>query len=319
MRKTIILKIILCSIFSMLIFPFLPSVYAVGMQTFSFEQVNWTDCYDVVKQEYDNMTASEGISAITLENIKLPDNSAVIHGCRSLSDYNGEAFSDFLQAHDDEVFVEIEAYSEKQARVTYSSRTKIATLQNVSENINSIIGFKGVFIKRASNYFDTGKVYFVRYDIPYVCAIVCDDMDIPQYVVYIDDFTGMEASGKNNGSKKLVEHFNELLNYTSIESKKQYVFDFDFYINVIKAFENKLPDDYIYTPSGLEAAHINKVAVINGKTYHFDENGRCTGLYNGWAKSKKGRRYYRDGTYITGKWRIKGKEYRFDDNGYIMI
>ena len=56
---------------------------------------------------------------------------------------------------------------------------------------------------------------------------------------------------------------------------------------------------------------------LGGETYYFDKNGRCKGKYTGWAKSSKGNRYYKNGFYLTGTWKIKGKSYVFDKNGYL--
>ena len=277
---------------------------------FIFEQAAWTD-FDMIKQEYDDMTENEGISEITEENIKSPENSALIHNCKSLSEYNGEEFSVFLQTHDDDTLLEIEAYSEKKGRVTYSYKNRTAHLQNVTKDRRSNT-FKRVFNKRASKFFDGGKVYFVRCDIPYVCAVICNEAEIPKYVVYIDDFTNVVSDDIQGEGKNLTALFRTLLDDGTDAADKQYVFDFDFYISVLKADKNELTDVH-YIPDGFEAGHINGLY----------RNGRCKDLYSGWASSPapdgaSRKRYYRRGELLNGRWKIGDTSYTFDSKGYLI-
>ncbi len=62
-----------------------------------------------------------------------------------------------------------------------------------------------------------------------------------------------------------------------------------------------------------------KSCVINGIRYKFSSDGVCQGKYTGWTKSKKGRRYYKNGVMIKNKW-IKtksGRKYYASEDGYM--
>ncbi|MBO6308508.1 MAG: hypothetical protein J6N70_06640 [Oribacterium sp.] len=294
---------------------------AETINNYTFDDVDWNYCYDSIKQAYDieykdNMSASpEKYDIIDSES------SMLLHKC-SLNNYNGEKFSDYLMSNEEDLLVCVEADA-KIGVMTYSYlRQKAASEGMVFQGEKYPVNTKGKkqdLIRLADRYLDKKKdfkVYFVTYSILLEYAVVCDKNDKPLYVIYMEDITG---GGKGGTANKLEEHFYYLLNDGIKGSDKQYVYDFDFFINLSKVYSGSLPDDYDYKPSALEAAYINKIYNINGMIYYYNMNGRCTGLYNGWAKSTKGRRYYRNGTYLTGKWRINGKEYRFDDNGYIMI
>lgn len=79
---------------------------------------------------------------------------------------------------------------------------------------------------------------------------------------------------------------------------------------------------------------------IGNVRYQFDKDGVCQGRYTGYTRSKKGRRYWKDGIlvrnfwiqkngkrkyyagedgyFLTGTQEIKGKTYRFDENGVLQ-
>mgnify|MGYP002626287276 CR=1 FL=1 len=59
-----------------------------------------------------------------------------------------------------------------------------------------------------------------------------------------------------------------------------------------------------------------KPSVINGILYSFDEDGTYRGRYSGWAKVSGKYRYYLRGKKLVGRYRIGGKLYSFDKNGY---
>ena len=186
---------------------------------------------------------------------------------------------------------------------------------------------------------ETLRTLAVRYGLKgniYICndkygfgsfAVVSDSNDQPEYAVfyangyypYYPDYSGFGSPAKENGASNEYVKAAELWDRLYNEGNGQRVFDFAFIQEVFSAADGANESDYRFEQFGLESSYKNKLKMINKTAYYFDKDGRCTGLYNGWSKSKKGRRYYRDGTYLTGKWRIKGKEYRFDDNGYIMI
>ena len=70
---------------------------------------------------------------------------------------------------------------------------------------------------------------------------------------------------------------------------------------------------------GEDGNKLTKSANIDGIRYRFSSDGECLGKYTGWTKSKKGRRYYRNGKYVTEKW-LRGKSgkcYYADEKGYI--
>lgn len=60
------------------------------------------------------------------------------------------------------------------------------------------------------------------------------------------------------------------------------------------------------------------IFTVNGITYKFGISAESEGKYTGWHKTEKGRRYYSDGKYVTGKQNIDGKTYSFDKNGYLI-
>lgn len=75
-------------------------------------------------------------------------------------------------------------------------------------------------------------------------------------------------------------------------------------------------EEYYIKPDGTMAT---KNMTIAGIRYKFDKHGVCQGKYTGWTKSSSGRRYYLNGKPLAGKWfRVKGKRYYADENGYAV-
>ena len=63
----------------------------------------------------------------------------------------------------------------------------------------------------------------------------------------------------------------------------------------------------------------DKLKTVDGVTYRYSDSGEQVGKYTGWAKTSKGRRYYKNGIMYKNKW-IKtksGKYYYAGKDGYI--
>ena len=68
-------------------------------------------------------------------------------------------------------------------------------------------------------------------------------------------------------------------------------------------------------------AYADKLKTVDGVTYRYSDSGEQVGKYTGWAKTSKGKRYYKNGTALKGKW-IKtksGKYYYIGKDGYMSI
>ncbi|MBP3856875.1 MAG: hypothetical protein IK990_14825 [Ruminiclostridium sp.] len=59
-----------------------------------------------------------------------------------------------------------------------------------------------------------------------------------------------------------------------------------------------------------------KACTINGRLYKFDKSGICKGKYTGWAKTSKGKLYYKNGVKVTKNTTIGGVRYKFSSDGY---
>ena len=66
-------------------------------------------------------------------------------------------------------------------------------------------------------------------------------------------------------------------------------------------------------------AFADKLKTVDGVTYKYSDSGEQIGKYSGWAKTSKGRRYYKNGVLCKNKWlKFKsGKWFYFDENGYM--
>lgn len=67
-------------------------------------------------------------------------------------------------------------------------------------------------------------------------------------------------------------------------------------------------------------AYADRIKKVDGLSYLYSDSGESKGLYTGWSRSSKGKRYYKKGVmykdrYIKTK---KGKRYYADWNGYIV-
>ncbi len=254
-----------------------------------------------------------------------------------ITKYRSGKFSDFLAdyAKESRLYIDVDNYSfcavlDNEGNI--SDKTDETFINGSKAN-----GYSRQFTPEYQ--METIKTLAVRYGLNgnvYICndkygfgsiAVVSDNNDDPKYAVfyaggyypYDADTAGFADAAKRNGASCEYKNAAECFDYLYDDGKGQRVFDFSFIQEVFRAADGANGSDYIFKPTELESSCKSKVKTINNSAYYFEKDGRCTGLYNGWAKSKKGRRYYRNGTYLTGRWRIKGKEYRFDDNGYIMI
>ncbi|MBR1833370.1 MAG: hypothetical protein IJ784_13260 [Ruminiclostridium sp.] len=94
---------------------------------------------------------------------------------------------------------------------------------------------------------------------------------------------------------------------------------------------------YYYDESGNK---VTKATTIDGVLYKFGNDGVCSGKYSGWARTKTGRYYYKNGVKLKSCWiksggkktyyllksgkmatgtvKIGGKKYTFGDNGKLI-
>ena len=56
-------------------------------------------------------------------------------------------------------------------------------------------------------------------------------------------------------------------------------------------------------------AYADKLKTVGGVTYKYSDSGEQKGKYTGWAKTSKGRYYYKDGVKLKSKWlSVKGRK-----------
>ena len=249
--------------------------------------------------------------------------------------YTDGSFKTFLEEYADGEYCRFEICTSKYPESAYQ-----ATIKKEGKNYRISLGdytedywadgYEKNYIcnnieRTASKYTDGGKVYICQYDWIYI-GIVCDKNDIPKYVICHDSHYNFgkkseEVTTDNKEIKELLDTFDTLYNSYDWkvydDNEHQYVFDFDFFVDVDKAIHGTLPDDYVFEPHGLESMAKNTIKTIDGRAYRFSKNGVCTGLYTGWSNTKNGKRFFRRGELVTGKTTINGKEYEFDKNGYL--
>ena len=172
---------------------------------------------------------------------------------------------------------------------------------------------------------------------------------------------GLYDSRKTTSDGKTV-YFSQILgdgNYTWKEDGKYYwlrVYDCDGYSKA----DLKYCNITAYPLTGTEETAETGWKTIDGKQYYFDENGNkvtkattidgvlykfgndgvCSGKYSGWARTKTGRYYYKNGVKLKSCWiksggkktyyllksgkmatgtvKIGGKKYTFGDNGKLI-
>ena len=66
---------------------------------------------------------------------------------------------------------------------------------------------------------------------------------------------------------------------------------------------------------GKDSLPVTKNTTISGVRYSFDNNGQCGGKYTGWAKTPKGKFYYKKGVKVTKNTTINGVRYKFSSDG----
>lgn len=123
---------------------------------------------------------------------------------------------------------------------------------------------------------------------------------IPKYVIILTDgfyYPSDVSEDDTSGSAAIQNAFARLYNH----GNGQYVFDFSFFKNYVKACNDELPDYFKYTPYGLQSEKHNKVLKIGGKAYYFDKDGICKGLYTGYAKKSDGTRVYYQNGVVSDK------------------
>ncbi|MBP3855378.1 MAG: hypothetical protein IK990_07205 [Ruminiclostridium sp.] len=62
-------------------------------------------------------------------------------------------------------------------------------------------------------------------------------------------------------------------------------------------------------------AFADTLKVVDGVTYRYSDSGEQLGKYTGWAKTSKGKVYYKNGVKVTKNTTIKGIRYKFNKNG----
>ena len=63
-------------------------------------------------------------------------------------------------------------------------------------------------------------------------------------------------------------------------------------------------------------AFADKLKVVDGVTYKYSDTGEQKGKYTGWAKTSKGKLYYKNGVKVTKNTTIGGVRYKFSSDGY---
>ena len=252
-----------------------------------------------------------------------------------LYNYSNEAFTDFLEknAKDRKCYLAVFQSDSPQSAYTVTVNEYPDHTDVFPETYYKKYAMKGYEKNRlnnsiertASKYTDGGKVYICEFDWIFI-GVVCDENDIPRYVVCNDSHVNFDKRSEqtetdNKEIKELLDTFDRLYNSYDWkvydDNEHQYVFDFDFFVDVDKAIHGTLPDDYVFEPHGLESMAKNTIKTIDGRAYRFSKNGVCTGLYTGWSNTKNGKRFFRRGELVKGKTTINGKEYEFDKNGYL--
>lgn len=66
------------------------------------------------------------------------------------------------------------------------------------------------------------------------------------------------------------------------------------------------------------SAYADSLKKSDGIMYRYSDDGVNKGAYTGWAKSSKGRYYYKNGVKVTSTALINGKRYKFGENGVLI-
>lgn len=69
---------------------------------------------------------------------------------------------------------------------------------------------------------------------------------------------------------------------------------------------------------GMDGAAITQNMMIGNVRYTFDPSGVCTGTYTGWLDMKGFRYYCKNGRFVTGVYKISGKNYTFSSEGILL-
>ena len=249
--------------------------------------------------------------------------------------YSEGSFREFLENNSQTYYYRFEIFSpeypdascfacvekeDKKFRISYDGYSETYWAHDYEKNY-----VRNNIQRTAAKYTDGGKAYICAFDFLRI-GVICDENDIPKYVVCRDSepmFSERinKTETDNEEIKKLLTSFDTLYNSYDWkvydDNEHQYVFDFDFFVDVDKAIHGTLPDDYVFEPHGLESMAKNTIKTIDGRAYRFSKNGVCTGLYTGWSNTKNGKRFFRRGELVKGKTTINGKEYEFDKKGYL--
>lgn len=322
--KTIKITAVIAVISSVLIGNY--AVYA-SEDTFSFHRdVDWNVCIDSIKNELNTAPENTKRSGRTFtyydeDEIKNSDYN-IYYGIEisEFAKYSGGNFEDFIEKNCNRKWIKAQVYSDEyMAAFDYSFEYGRTIVQRMGK-LSNPLPVKNKIAERLGRYCDGGKIYYVDVDIPFIIAVLCDENDEPKYIAYVEDFTGFECNNENSAE---VKRFAKMLG-EGIDSKyKQFVFDFDYYLNITRAVSDMEAEFDYDKKNCFESGFKNKVASIDGKAYYFDKNGRCKGRCNGWVDVRTSdgsikKRYYQNGEMLVGKWKINGVVYVFDKNGYVV-
>lgn len=98
----------------------------------------------------------------------------------------------------------------------------------------------------------------------------------------------------------------------TISGKKYYVqADGSYYVGWKTLDGNK----YFF---GMDGAAVTKNTNIGNVRYTFDKRGVCTGTYTGWLTMDGEKYYCRRGRFVTGVYKIGGKNYTFGRDGVLI-
>lgn len=108
----------------------------------------------------------------------------------------------------------------------------------------------------------------------------------------------------------LPEYAPEGISY--IDGKKYYVQSDGSYYVGWKTINGK---KYFF---GMDGAAITRNMIIGNVRYTFDASGVCTGTYTGWLDMEGYRYYCKNGRFVTGVYKISGKNYTFSSEGILL-
>lgn len=272
------------------------SVYAeCNLET---DRLSWNASYNNMISDVNDDYQTFGIDYKMTKDKVLKSEYAVMYILNdniSLADYTHGNIIDFIKSNSnnsiENFYYSTDTFTDYYVR--YSNG--VSNLQNRSVNKDTDTISLANTINILNKYDNlTGEVTFIRYT-PFYLAII-SQKGIPKYVIVLDNiyYNDNILDSDPINAKEIRTAFSKLYN----SGNGQHVYDFDFFQALIMAKENKLTEDFIYEPKGLQAEKNNKVFKINGLAYYFDKNGICKGLYTGYAQKSGKRILYQNGIAV---------------------